>query len=44
MNIHCEENCLLEYNNIKFKKIQARYLVFAIQKEHIVSIGLISGA
>ena len=36
MNVQTNDNCLEEYDNLKFRKSEARYIIYAIIDEKIV--------
>lgn len=36
MNIQTDDKCMTEFENLKFRKTETRYIVYAIQDEKIV--------
>lgn len=38
MNIAPEDQCLTEFDNLKFRKTEAKYIVFVIKNEKIVNV------
>lgn len=43
MNIGADDSCRKEFDDLKFRKKNTRYIVYKIEKEKIVSLWLILG-